>query len=101
VAELADELGVTQSRISQLRSEALSLLRDGMNSSLDPDLVPHATRPDGVAERRRRAYFAQVAAQAAMNAHTGTAAIVPTQHSGAHDDAAPAGHGRATRAAAG
>jgi RNA polymerase sigma factor for flagellar operon FliA len=34
--EIADELGVTESRISQLRSEAMALLRDGINSQLDP-----------------------------------------------------------------
>lgn len=82
VVELAEELGVTQSRISQLRTEALTLLRDGMNASLDPELVPQAARPDGVAERRRRAYFASVAAKAANN---GTAAVVPHQRPGAHD----------------
>lgn len=82
VVELAEELGVTQSRISQLRTEALTLLRDGMNASLDPELVPQAARPDGVAERRRRAYFASVAAKAANN---GTAAVVPHQRAGAHD----------------
>lgn len=75
VAELAEELGVTQSRISQLRTEALGLLRDGINSSLDPDLVPQAERPEGVAERRRQAYFAQVAARAAT---VGTAATAAT-----------------------
>ena len=63
VAELAEELGVTQSRISQMRTEALGLLRDGMNHSLDPDLVP-APQHEGVAERRRQNYFAAVAAQA-------------------------------------
>lgn len=84
VVELADELGVTQSRISQLRTEALTLLRDGMNASLDPDLVPQAARPDGVAERRRRAYFASVAAKAAIN---GTAAVVPHQRYATHDEA--------------
>ena len=63
VAELASELGVTQSRISQMRTEALGLLRDGMNNSLDPDLVPTPAR-EGVAERRRRDYFAAVAARA-------------------------------------
>lgn len=68
VVELAEELEVTQSRISQLRSEALALLKDGMNSSLDPELVPSADRPDGVAERRRQAYFASVAARAAESA---------------------------------
>lgn len=88
VVELAEELGVTQSRISQLRTEALSLLRDGMNASLDPELVPQAARPDGVAERRRRAYFASVAAKAANN---GTAAVVPHQRPGRHDVAAYAG----------
>jgi RNA polymerase sigma factor for flagellar operon FliA len=68
VAELADELGVTQSRISQLRTEGLALMRDGLNASLDPDMVPVAERPDGVAERRRRTYFAAVASRAAMTA---------------------------------
>ena len=82
VVELAEELGVTQSRISQLRTEALTLLRDGMNASLDPELVPQAARPDGVAERRRRAYFASVAAKAA---NAGTAAVVPHQRGGVHD----------------
>jgi RNA polymerase sigma factor FliA len=75
VAELAEELGVTQSRISQLRTEGLGLMKDGLNASLDPELVPAATRPDGVAERRRRSYFAAVASRAAM-----AAAAVPTQH---------------------
>lgn len=82
VAELADELGVTQSRISQLRTEALSLLRDGLNAGLDPDLLPVADRPDGVAERRRQNYFAAVAARAAM-APIGSMAprgIIPSQH---------------------
>lgn len=68
VAELADELGVTQSRISQLRTEGLALLRDGLNASLDPALVAASERPDGVAERRRRTYFAAVATRAAMTA---------------------------------
>ena len=37
---LAEELGVTDSRISQMRAEALVLLRDAINAQLDPDLVP-------------------------------------------------------------
>lgn len=82
VAELADELGVTQSRISQLRTEALSLMRDGLNANLDPSLVPVAERPDGVAERRRQSYFAAVASRAgAAPVATGLAlqgAVVPT-----------------------
>ncbi|QTE29852.1 sigma-70 family RNA polymerase sigma factor [Pengzhenrongella sicca] len=66
VVDLAEELGVTQSRISQLRTEALALMKDGMNASLEPSLVPAADRPDGVAERRRKAYFDLVAQQAAF-----------------------------------
>ncbi|EYR65060.1 flagellar biosynthesis protein FliA [Actinotalea ferrariae CF5-4] len=85
VSELADELGVTQSRISQLRTEALGLLKDGINASLDPDLVPSAERPEGVAERRRRAYFAQVAARAAAATTAATVAQVPTQCTPDHD----------------
>lgn len=90
VAELADELGVTQSRISQLRTEALTLLRDGMNAGLDPELVPAASRPDGVAERRRRTYFAAVAARAALApaaTMTAPAGVLPTQRSTAADRA--------------
>ena len=33
--EIAGELGVTESRVSQLRAEALVLLRDGLNARLD------------------------------------------------------------------
>ena len=86
VAELADELDVTQSRISQLRTEALALLKDGMNASLDPQMVPAASRPDGVAERRRRAYFAEVAARAAVGAGVGAISSVPTQRPAASTD---------------
>ncbi len=86
VVELADELGVTQSRISQLRTAALSMLKDGMNASLDPDLLERSERPDGVAERRRQAYYAEVAARAALTATAGTVGVVPTQRAGVHDD---------------
>ena len=60
--EIADELGVTESRISQLRSEALLLLKDGINSQLDPDALEPDARPNGRVARRRAAYFAAVAA---------------------------------------
>jgi RNA polymerase sigma factor for flagellar operon FliA len=60
--EIADELGVTESRVSQLRAEALILLRDGLNAHLDPDTVPAEPRPDGRTARRRAAYHAAIAA---------------------------------------
>jgi RNA polymerase sigma factor FliA len=63
MAEIADGLGVTESRVSQMRAEALVLLKDAMNSALDPELVKPAERPDGCAARRRDAYFAAVASR--------------------------------------
>lgn len=59
--ELADELGVTESRVSQMRAEALSLLRDGMNSQLDPDIVISEERPTKRIARRKAAYYAAIA----------------------------------------
>jgi len=57
--ELAQELGVTDSRISQMRAEALELLRDCINTQLDPDLV--TTEASGRVAKRRCAYYAAVA----------------------------------------
>ena len=67
MSEIAAELGVTESRVSQMRAEALVLLRDALNHELDPgQLEPHA-RPNGSAARRREAYFAAVAARHAAS----------------------------------
>jgi RNA polymerase sigma factor for flagellar operon FliA len=63
MAEIAAELGVSESRISQMRAEALVLLKDAMNSALDPEMVAPHQRPDGCAARRRDAYFAAVASR--------------------------------------
>ena len=68
MAEIAAELGVTESRVSQLRAEAMVLLRDALNSQLDPELVTPHERPTGVAARRRESYFAAVAARHAATA---------------------------------
>jgi RNA polymerase sigma factor for flagellar operon FliA len=58
--DIADELGVTESRVSQMRAEALVLLRDGMNSQLDPELVAEE-RPDSRVARKKAAYYAAIA----------------------------------------
>lgn len=73
MAEIAADLGVSESRISQLRAEALELLRDGVNTHLEPTMVRELPRPDGVVARRRSAYYAQVSALA----HAGLAASAP------------------------
>jgi RNA polymerase sigma factor for flagellar operon FliA len=66
MADIATELGVSESRVSQLRAEALGLLKDGLNAQLDPQLVPRPER-DGCVARRRATYFRRVAAQGNMS----------------------------------
>ena len=52
--DLARFLGVTESRISQLRSEALEMLRDGITAQYEQDQVDEA--PQGRVARRKAAY---------------------------------------------
>src|SRR5690606_23829216 len=59
--DLAAELGVTPSRVSQLAAEALSLLRDGINSQLEPEKVVDLHETKGRVARRKAAYYAAVA----------------------------------------
>jgi RNA polymerase sigma factor for flagellar operon FliA len=67
MTEIAAELGVTESRVSQLRAEALVLLRDGLNTQLNPELVRTPDRPGGCVARRREAYYAQIATRGDLN----------------------------------
>jgi RNA polymerase sigma factor for flagellar operon FliA len=80
MADIAADLGVTESRISQLRAEALSLLKDGLNTHLDPDLAPAPENPDSITARRRAGYYASIAGNTTLhsrlkltNAHGHTA----------------------------
>jgi len=59
--DLADEFGISESRVSQLRTEALLLVRDGIQSQLDPESLPTERRPDGRVAERKASYFAAVA----------------------------------------
>src|SRR3954464_2038105 len=59
--DLAEELGVSESRISQMRAEALALIKDGMNSQLEPDQVVEESRPSPRVARRKAAYYAAIA----------------------------------------
>jgi RNA polymerase sigma factor for flagellar operon FliA len=68
MTEIAAELGVTESRVSQLRAEALVLLRDGLNTHLDPEQVTTTDRTGGCVARRRDAYYTAIATQG--NLHT-------------------------------
>ncbi|GGQ60499.1 sigma-70 family RNA polymerase sigma factor [Couchioplanes azureus] len=64
LAEVAAELGVTESRVSQLRTEALALLRDGLSTHMEQK--QDGVKGDGVVARRRAAYAAQIAGRSTM-----------------------------------
>jgi RNA polymerase sigma factor for flagellar operon FliA len=74
--ELADELGVSASRISQMRSKAMTLLKDGITSQLDPETMPESTDSPRVA-RRKAAYVAAVAAASKLRDRVGPTTAVP------------------------
>ena len=59
--ELARELGVTESRVSQMKGEALGLLREGLDATLETESTASLPGSERVA-RRKAAYFAAVAA---------------------------------------
>ncbi|GAA1597318.1 sigma-70 family RNA polymerase sigma factor [Actinoplanes couchii] len=80
MADIADDLGVTESRVSQLRAEALSLLKDGLNTHLNPEMAPVPDNPESITARRRATYYATIAGNTTMhsrlamtNAHGHTA----------------------------
>src|SRR4051794_17443425 len=63
MAEIGADLGVTESRVSQLRAEALRILRDGMDSQLEPAAAEPPTRaPSG----RKAAYLQAVASHGTL-----------------------------------
>jgi RNA polymerase sigma factor FliA len=66
IQEIAQQLGVTESRISQMRTEALRLLRDGLNSTLAPEMIA-PVRTDTLLGRRRSAYFQRIAENGSLH----------------------------------
>ena len=78
MTEIAADLGVTESRVSQLRAEALLLLKDGLNAHLDPELLPPNEKPTGCVARRREAYQNKIA-----DAGTLRSRLARTNHQGA------------------
>ncbi|WP_111765160.1 sigma-70 family RNA polymerase sigma factor [Nakamurella deserti] len=59
MGEIAAELSVTQSRVSQMCAEATALMRDGINAQLDPEALAPLART-GRAAATRRAYYQAV-----------------------------------------
>jgi len=64
LADVAAELSVTESRVSQLRTEALALLKDGLTTHLEQQ--DNGQAKDGCVARRRAIYAAQIAARSSM-----------------------------------
>jgi RNA polymerase sigma factor FliA len=65
LSEVAISLGVTESRVSQLRTEALALLKDGLTTHMDQQ--ESSAAKDGCVARRRAVYAAQIAARSTMS----------------------------------
>ena len=59
--DIAAEFGVSASRVSQMRAEAITLLRDGINAQLEPEKVADLGE-ETLTARRRASYFRLVAA---------------------------------------
>ena len=63
--EIADDLGITQSRVSQLRADALEMMREGLEAQYkakDPE------RPVGRVARRKSRYATAIARQSSWKA---------------------------------
>ncbi|HEY0531385.1 MAG TPA: sigma-70 family RNA polymerase sigma factor [Actinoplanes sp.] len=65
LSEVAASLGVTESRVSQLRTEALALLKDGLTTHMEQQ--ESSVGRDGCVARRRAVYAAQIAARSTMS----------------------------------
>jgi RNA polymerase sigma factor for flagellar operon FliA len=66
LSEVAAELGVTESRVSQLRTEALALLKDGLTTHLT-EKDNGTAKGDGCVARRRAAYAAEIATRSTLH----------------------------------
>lgn len=78
MADIAAELGVTESRVSQLRSEALVLLRAAMNQCEDGRTDPAPRR--GRAAAARQAYTAAVAARSNLSGRLAATTVLGEAH---------------------
>src|SRR5690606_7476368 len=72
--DLARFLGVTESRVSQLRSEALAMLREGIEAQYDGQAVPEgAVSGVGRVARRKATYAAAIAEASEWKSRLGAA----------------------------
>jgi RNA polymerase sigma factor for flagellar operon FliA len=83
LSAVAAELGVTESRVSQLRTEALALLKDGLSTHMEQQ-DNGAAKGDGCVARRRAAYAAQIAARSTMASRLAVTDVQGQQSSAAY-----------------
>jgi RNA polymerase sigma factor for flagellar operon FliA len=73
MADIAADLGVTESRVSQLRSEALTMLREGLQATESgPAVAPVTGRRNGA----RAAYAAAVATRSTLAERLGRTSVL-------------------------
>lgn len=77
-AELATALGVTESRVSQLRSEALAMLRAGIEAQYGQPARAAEDEVSRRAARRRESYADAIAASSTMRSRLGTRVVPAT-----------------------
>ena len=75
MAEIAAELGVTDSRISQLRAEAVKLLRGALTASLETEGSDRPASARSCATRRKESYYAKVAGRRTFAARLSEVAV--------------------------
>jgi RNA polymerase sigma factor for flagellar operon FliA len=73
-ADLAEELDVTESRVSQMRSEGLSLMRAGLQAQFDGAQSGSAARESSRAAQRKAAYSAALATHSSYSGRLGRTA---------------------------
>ena len=74
MAAIAQELGVTESRISQMRAEALALMGEALRRHLESDAK--RSKPAGRSDRRKAAYYTAVADRRSYAARLGDAPML-------------------------
>lgn len=80
MAVLAAELEVSESRISQIRAEALGLIGEAMRRGLESDVA--RSEPSGRQQRRKAAYYSAVAARRSYQARLSYAPLLLTHQAG-------------------
>ena len=80
MADIAAELGVTESRVSQLRSEALTMLRAGMRAQ-DEDAAPAPTPITSRRANAQAAYTAAVATRSTLAGRLQASTLLGEAHS--------------------